>query len=551
MLKSGSVQFVSAPMLALLLLVVGGCANKFKSGPRLPIDTAPEFSDSGEASAPDRWWKTFNDSSLDGYINEALGGNYTLTAAMHRVRAARAVARREASDLFPDLDGVIGSGASVGPGPNSSSVTLSLDAAYQVDLWGQIESRVEAEQFRADATCADYQALALTLSADIARTWFALIEANAQAKLLEEQIITNRTGLILQESRFALGLIRSADVLRQRQLLESTLEQAVVVKSQIAVLEHQMAVLLGQMPQSARFDPGSVLPNLPPLPEAGLPMDLIQRRPDVRSVFLALQAADRDVASAITAQFPRLNLSGSIATAAENSESFLHDWFASIAGQLIAPLLDGGERRAEVDRTSAIACQIFNEYGQTILIAFQEVEDALAQERFQLERIEHIREQVKLAGQSSEQLRAQYLIGDVEYLDVLSAIQAQQRLQRELLSAQLDLILIRISLYVALAGGFDTCPEPLNDLQPLVAPGSLEDSQLDDSQGLQHTENLPSVDSAAPESKNLDPRQSDTPKINEPQIPGSMEEGQPETENNESSDPATIPLDLAHARRSG
>jgi len=141
----------------------------------------------------------------------------------------------------------------------------------------------------------------------------------------------------------------------------------------------------------------------------------------------------------------------------------------SMSPRLVAPLIDGGQRRAEVDRTAAVASQRFNEYGQTMLIAFREVEDNLALERYQIQRIERLDAQVSLAQLSSDQLVRQYLIGDADYLDVLSQIQATQRLQRDILSARLDLILIRIALYLALAGDFDTDPQAFGDW-PLDLP---------------------------------------------------------------------------------
>ncbi len=491
-------------------MVVAGCANRDRLGTSLPCQTPPPFSDSGELTLPDRWWKSFNDASLDLQINQALDGNFNLAAAYQRLRAARALTRIEAANLWPFLNGVADYGSIFVPGEDGTILNWGLEAGYQVDLWGQIESRVEAEQFRADATAADYHAVALTLSAEIARTWFSLIEAHAQLRLLDEQIETNRTGLKLQESRFALGLIRSADVLRQRQLLESTLEQYVVVQARIEVLEHQLAVLLGQMPQTASYDPGFTLPELPPLPDTGLPAELLNRRPDVRRVYLALQAADSDLAAAISARYPRLNLSGSILNLAESPGTLFENWFASIGSQLIAPLLTGGRLRAEVDRASAVTCQLFHEYGETMLAAFREVEDSLARERFQLERIYHLEEQVKLAGQSSEQLREQYLIGDVEYLDVLSAITGQQRLQRELLSAQLELVLIRVNLYLALAGDFDTCPQYLQILE----------EALDDPEG--SMDSLESPDSQAPDRQESDSSEAEA-----------VEEGQPEFDTDE------------------
>ena len=305
--------------------------------------------------------------------------------------------RREASDLFPDVDGVADIASLFGPGDDRTVFTWGLDASYQVDLWGQIGSRVEAERLRAEATHADYHAVALTLSAEIARTWFSLIEARAQAELLDQQTETNRFGLKLIELRYALtGLIRSPDVLRQRQLVESTLEQEVIVDARIEVLEHQLAVLVGQMPQDASYDTGNALPELPPLPFTGLPSELLHRRPDIRRDYLAFMASDQDLASAISAQYPRISLTGSVLNITDSPENLFRDWFVGIGAQLIAPLIDGGQRRAEVDRQTALVRERFNVYGQSMLNAFREVEDSLALEKFQLKRLEHLRKQSTL-----------------------------------------------------------------------------------------------------------------------------------------------------------
>lgn len=494
MCPARSIRFRSACGALAVLLVVVGCADRQFVRPRRATEPLPAFTDSGDAVTRDRWWKEFGNESLNEQIELALGSNYVLASAQDRVLAARALARREASDLFGDIDGIVGVSHTFGPGRDRSLYQLGLDGTYPVDLWGEIQSRVDAERLRSVATSLDYHAIALDLASEISRTWFSLIEAHAQVKLLDVQIETNRTGLELQQSRFKEGLIRIADVLRQEQLLEGTLEQAVVAKARIEVLEHQLAVLLGQMPQTARYKPGIELPDLPPLPATGLPAELLQRRPDVRRDYVAFQAADHDLASAISAQYPRLNLSGSILNVADRPETLLRDWFVSIGGQLIAPLFDGGQRRAEVDRTAAVVSQLFNQYAQTTLVALSEVEDALAREKYQLERIKHLQKQSELAGKSSNLLREQYLIGDAEYLDVLSAITGQQSLQRETLSAQLQLVLIRVELYRALAGSFDPTPQRteqrivrdvfdtvLNFEQPPPTPDTKDPDSMDES----------------------------------------------------------------------
>jgi len=451
-----------------------GCASPEPVG-SLPLESAPPFSPSGAEPLPDRWWTAFDDPTLNAQVERALDENFTLAAAWERLHAAQALVDREASDLYPDLDGIVGVDVTVerqdddfgdfddddnGNGDDETDsqaeLQLGLEAAYEVDLWGRIGSRVEAERLRASATRADYQTAALSVSAEVARTWYQLTEARLQLALIDDQIRTNEAVVDLLESRFAAGQIRSADVLRQRRLTEATREQAIAIRSRKAVLEHQLAVLQGRSPQGGDVPPRGDLPALPPPPATGLPSDLLRRRPDVRRAHRLLRAADRDLASAVSDQYPRLLLTASFTTAAENPSNLFQEWLASLLGQFVAPLFDAGERRAEVRRTNAVVRQRAAEYGQTVLTAFREVEDALARERYQVERIANLEEQLTLAEQTYQQLRTQYLNGVTDYIAVLTALTEEQRLQRDLLRARLTRLEFRIALYRALAGAFET-----------------------------------------------------------------------------------------------
>ncbi len=450
--------------LLLGLIAVGllGCAGPPEAAN--PVESPSDFSASGTQEVPDRWWTTFENDRLNALVDSATASNFTLLTAWERLQAAQAVIDRESGALFPDLEAngqaqVTRSESDVESGERFSA---GLQSAYELDLWGRVRSRVQAEQLRAEASLADYQAAALSLSAEVVRTWVQLAEARSQLRLVKEQIETNVTVLNLLENRFETGQIQRVDVLRQRQLVESTREQRAAVESRVQVLEHQLAVLLGRPPQAGVEAPPDSLPTLPPLPETGVPTDLVQRRPDVRSAFRRLQAADRDLAAAISDQYPRLTLSASASTAAESARDLFQTWAYSFAGNLLAPLFRGGELRAEVDRTAAVKQQRLYEYGQTILTAFQEVEDALIQEQKQREQIQRIERQIELAQQSYEQLRLQYLNGTTNYLDVLTALDEVQQLRRDLLSARLTQVEDRIALYRALAGAFETKREPEN-----------------------------------------------------------------------------------------
>lgn len=438
-----------------LLLVLAGCAQPDAAGPS-PLSDPPPFSPSGSAAVPDRWWTDFEDDGLNEQIDAALAGNFTIAAAWHRLAEARAVARRAGAALWPTLDGAAGYeyewDSETG---DSSTWELGLEAGYEVDLWGRIESQAEAEAFRSAASLADYQTAALTLTAEVARTWYQLAEARAELDLIEKQLAVNQQILTVLESRFETGQILSSDILQQQQLLEATREQAIVARSRVDLRRHQLAVLKGRPPQSPQSLPEAELPAPPPMPNAGLPADLVKRRPDIQQATLTLQAADRDLSAAVSNQYPRIFITGSLTTAAERPEQLFETWLASLAGQVVAPLFDAGRREAEVRRAEAVARRRLAEYGQVVLDAFREVEDSLARNRHQLDRLQSVRDQLRLARQTHQQLQMQYLNGVTDYLSVLTALEDQQQLQRDELAARLAVLDIRIALYRALAGGFE------------------------------------------------------------------------------------------------
>lgn len=448
---SRSILFVFVCLLALPLL---GCAARSPEQQSPVAESAPAFSDSGSDTVPAKWWQTFGDTQLNQLVDTALEQNFTLKTAWSRLRQARAVVDREEASLFPSLDGTASGEISRTDNTDNERLSLGLTAEYEVDLWGRIQSSVQAERYRARATLADYRTAAISLSAEVTRTWYQLLEQKQQLDLLNQQIKTNRSVYELLKTRFERGQIQSADLLRQQQLMESTREQKITVESRIRVLEHQLAVLLGQNPQSGLAYRPDTMPKLPPLPRTGLPAELIRRRPDVRSAYRQLQAADRDLAAAISNQYPRLTLTASLTTTDDDATELFDEWARSFAGELTAPLIDAGQRDAEVRRSRAVKYQRLHEYGQAILTAFRDVEDALVQERKQQQRIRNLRSQIELATETVKRLRSRYLNGTTDYIDVLNALTEEQQLRRDLLTARQTLREHRIALYRALAGGF-------------------------------------------------------------------------------------------------
>lgn len=457
--RSGTVWFC----IVLSGLMGVGCSHP-QPDPTSPLEETPgSFAQTGSDTVPGRWWQAFGDTQLNRKIDHALDDNFDLKTAWSRLRAARATLDRESASLFPSLDGSAGASVrndGVGSNPSSEEIArLGLSAEYEVDLWGRIDSQVEAEQFRTRATRFDLRTAGISLASEVTRTWYQLVEQHRQLDLLNDQIETNRQILNLIRRQFGTGQIQRADLLRQEQLLESTREQKISVESNIEVLEHQLASLMGQSPQN-NLDyrtPGE-LPELPPLPQTGLPAELIRRRPDVRSAFNQLKAADRELAVAVTNQYPRLSLTASLSSSNEGASELFDDWARSFAADLTAPLLDAGQRDAEVERTEAVRQQRLYEYGQAILTAFREVEDALVEEQKQRERIQNLEKQLSLAEDTVDRVRSQYFNGQGDYIDVLSALNEEQQLRRDSLSVRLRRLESRVSLYRALAGGFEMEP---------------------------------------------------------------------------------------------
>lgn len=431
-----------------------------------PVQEPESFSQSGAAEIPSQWWTSFGNDELNALVDTALTANFDIQTAWQRLQASEAVVDRESGGLWPELDAnaeaqtIRNQQSQFG---SSDDFSLGLSSSYEIDLWGRIGSQVDAAEYRAQATLADYQTAALSVSAEIVRAWARIAEAQKQLSLVEDQIETNQKVLDLLKNRFGTGQIRGVDILRQRQLLESTRQQKANAEENLTVLQHELSVLLGRSPKDTIGVMPEQLPELAPLPNTGIPLDLVQRRPDVKSAFNLVKAADRDLASAISNQYPRLTLSASLTTSSNTAGNLFEDWAASFAGNLLTPIFRGGELSAEVDRLEAVKKQRLYEYGQTILTAFQEVEDALVREQKQRESIDRLEEQITLAEQAYKQLRLEYLNGTSNYLDVLTALDEVQQLRRELLSAELTLVEIRIGLYRALAGSFETERETNTD----------------------------------------------------------------------------------------
>ncbi len=418
-----------------------------------------------EVAAPERWWELLDDPDLDALIDEALANNQELSAAWASLRQADAIARQSGASLLPSVDAKLTATESRGHDDgvktsNPRSYSAGLTASYEVDLWGRVRAGVRAAELDREASAETLQATAMTLTASVARTWQQLVEQRAQLALITSQRQINEDTLELVTLRYRQGLSTAADVLRQRQLVESKSGELAQARARRATLEHQLAVLLGRAPGTASIPQNEELIATPSVPATGLPAELVARRPDLRAAAASLAAADQRVAVAIRDRYPKLTLSASATTNAASTSELFDSWLSNISAQLLGPLFDGGRRRAEVERQRAIAEQSLARYAQATLVAFREVEDALVSEREQRAYLASLETQLELAAETLIATRQRYANGDLTYIDVLSAQQSHQQLERSVLTARRQQTEFVIELCSALGGGWELEEHP-------------------------------------------------------------------------------------------
>jgi len=445
--------------LSVLVLSPGCGSHRIDPLEKLPVAASElQLSEGGETALDDRWWAAFDRADLDLVVDEALTSNLDVRAAFARLEAAEATVRSRRSALVPALGAYASS--SVGTddrfdGVQRVPVEVGVGASYEVDLWGRIRAEVRGAARRREATRADAHTAALTVSAEVVSTWIDLAATREQLALLDRQLVANEQMAEIVRSRVMNGVVRQADSLRQDRLVEQTRAEQVARQEDLQLLRHRLAVLMGRQPRDAPEAPAT-LPGLPPLPATGLPSDLLLRRPDVVSALASLEAADADVAAAVNDLYPQFTLRADLSNAPATPEALVTGWIASATLALAAPLFEGGRRRAVVAQRRALLDAQVADYGTAVLGALQEVEDALAANQRQAERVELIDRQVELAGQTADNLQLQYVGGlDVGYLDVLTAQTTEQQLRRQQITARQRMLTLRVALFRALAGGLE------------------------------------------------------------------------------------------------
>jgi len=477
-----------------LAIFAAGCAV----GPtykRPPIAGTPAFKEAPPAGWKEaepnegilrgRWWEIYNDPHLNDLVSKVELSNQNVIAAMAQYREAVDQVQIARAALFPTVTaspsavvtrgsslssrGQLISGSSGGTtgttGRSGSEVNVNyampFDISYQADVWGNIRRSVTATRDLAQASAADLENAKLTFQAQLAQMYFQLHGLDADADLLRRNVTIFEQSLQLTEERFNAGIASGADVAQAKTQLETTRAQLLDVGVGRAQFEHAIAVLIGETPAMVSI-PEEILNRPPPQIPLGLPSTLIERRPDVAATERAIAAANEQIGISKAAFFPMLTLGGTGGFVSTSLATLftVPSLFWSVGPQLAATLFDGGLRKGQLHLSKDAYDASVAIYRQTVLTAFQQVEDQLSSLRI-LEQEQSVQEEARKAAQEAVDIAmAQYRAGTADYLAVIVLQAALLQAERQVIDILTRRLTASVLLIEALGGGWDTSQLP-------------------------------------------------------------------------------------------
>lgn len=421
-----------------------------------------------------KWWEIFNDSQLNALEDQVNISNQTVAAALANFFASRAVVKQNRSQYFPSVtaDPSVtrarqsafrsSSGGSGGGGTNgfvgartTTDFTLPLDASWEPDFWGQIRNTVKASRLEAQATLADLENTRLSIQSEVAVDYLQIRAADAQEKLLNDAVVAYKESLRLTQVRHDTGIASDQDVAQAEIQMNTTLAQATDVGIQRAQFEHAIAVLIGKAPADFSIAPSPLETKAVAVP-FGVPSALLERRPDIAAAERRVAEANARIGVARAAYFPTITLSGSVGYQSSSTANlFTGPAFVwSLGAAAAQTIFDAGNKFAVTEQTKAqYQAQVAN-YRQTVLGAFQDVEDNLVSLRLLAQEIQQQDAAVDASQRYLNLANDRYRLGIDSYLNVITAQTLLLGNQRTAVTLRLNQMNATVQLIKAVGGGW-------------------------------------------------------------------------------------------------
>lgn len=481
---TASKRFIpSRPVALALAALLAGCAvgpayerppmaapAAWKSAP-----AAAGWQPAAPADAFDRgeWWKLFGDATLDGLAARVQVSNQNIATAVANYAQAQALVRGQRAALFPQvtLDGSVRrTGGRDISAATASAAVLGVD--WQPDVWGRLRQAVDSAQANAQASEADLAAARLSAVGDLATNYFSLREADAEIRILDDTLEGYQRSLQITRNRYAASIAAQSDVLQAETLYANTQAERAALKRNREALEHAIAVLVGVAPADFNLPVAEWNVEVPGVPTE-VPSTLLERRPDIAAAERQVAAANAQIGIARSAYYPNFGLSGGISS----SSSRVGDLFNasntlwSLGLSVAQVVFDAGAIGASVDAAKAGHEASVARYRQTVLAAFQSVEDQLSA-GISLAQQEGLRRQSSAAADRTEQqFLNRYRAGTIDYTSVVVAQVSALNARRTLVQVQANRQTSAVALIQALGGGWhaewmEPSPKPVAEAAP-------------------------------------------------------------------------------------
>lgn len=449
-------------LLGAVLLLAGCLMGPNYKQPELDLPTG-QAADNFSIFTNAQWWTVFDDEVLNQLETEALSYNKDLQAAVARVDEARAAVGIATADQLPSLSAAAQSGrAGSKAGSGESQSTANVSVSFELDLWGKYRRLSEAARAQLLASEAARDTVRLTLTADVAKNYFALRMLDAQLEIAQRTLKARQENVRIYNSRYKNGYSTEVDLKRVEANMASVQAQEQQLRLKISQTETALSVLVGKSPRQIaegatprgkKLAEITLIPNVP----EGLPSDLLARRPDVRSAEGSLIAANANIGAARAAYFPSIPLTASAgyASGALNNLFTGSSGVWAIGGQLLAPIFEGGKIRAQNKQAEAQYREMLATYEKTVQGAFKEALDALSANRINREIFESYNQQTVAMQRSYDLTKKQEDAGLIGVTDLLSVEENLLSAEMNLASARNDELAAVVNLSKALGGGWN------------------------------------------------------------------------------------------------
>jgi NodT family efflux transporter outer membrane factor (OMF) lipoprotein len=397
-------------------------------------------------------------------INDALNNNFDLKILNARINQAKALVAKEEAAFSPDLGFSIGGqkqGTQVKKSHGESSKfdgSHSWDGAlistYTADVWGEAEAKTKAQEFNLKAATWDLEESTLELTTTIAQIWIGIISTRNEKRILMDQIDNNKTLLELQKFRFLHGKANALDVSQQHEVLANANSQVPLLEKQERLLLNRLVFLSGHNLIDAVQVNQKQFPEIISLPRVGVPLNLLDNRPDIQAARLRLSSSRWEISAARADLLPSFSVTARALFSSGQLDLLFQNWVATLAGSIAGPIFDGGFRRAEIERVKAVANEQLNIYALIVAGAIREVEDVLITIQKQDIFLKLLGQELEAVRLTLKDARIQYQNGQSSYLNYLVAWTSIQRLERQLISERAIYLNDRIDLYRVLGISF-------------------------------------------------------------------------------------------------